>query len=56
MSDVCPNCGRPREIHELFAPPRCPVIRLSSPPTGEIVTYSKTAEYDDHRIHRALAL
>jgi hypothetical protein len=44
--DVCPNCGKTVETHEMFNPPRCPVVRLKFPPEAtepfeEIVLYSK---------------
>lgn len=28
---VCPNCHQPVETHEMFSPPRCPVVKLDVP-------------------------
>lgn len=33
--DICPNCGKPVETHEMFDPPRCPVVRLRWPLDAE---------------------
>lgn len=46
---LCPNCARPFETHEMFNPPRCPVVRLRFPtaatePTGEMVPYSRFSD------------
>jgi len=26
--EICPDCKRPVQTHEMFDPPRCPVIRI----------------------------
>jgi hypothetical protein len=44
---ICPNCGRPVETHEMFNPPRCPVVRIRWTVDGAITSSAATPEPDE---------